>query len=270
MIEQWYVIPDLFPFKLEIDPAFPQDVAMLYYANKKNVPEPETVNLMTRVLKPGDTVVDGGASIGFFTAVMARLVGETGCVVAFEPDSRAVKKLAKNCNLNDFGNVVIHNFALWDNSEDPQTFYEAVDSGFSSLHDTRGDAFRQSVIQVCTLDDYLSVTPKLIKLDIEGAEQHALTGMCVHLAPYIVCELNKTTLACFDHSDSSLRELMLGKGYYTFLLAVDGALPRLVPPKTEISTAFMREGKQQTKENVNVLFASIDSVGEVWGTVDGT
>jgi hypothetical protein len=46
--------------------------------------------LFRRVLRPGDTIVDVGANIGWFTLPGARLVGPRGKVVAFEPSSGVV------------------------------------------------------------------------------------------------------------------------------------------------------------------------------------
>src|SRR5882672_7947426 len=47
--------------------------------------EPLNVHRFMRTLRPGDTVFDVGANIGFFTALAARRVGASGRVLAFEP-----------------------------------------------------------------------------------------------------------------------------------------------------------------------------------------
>lgn len=56
-------------------------------------------------LKPGDIFWDVGANIGFFTLLAARLVGDGGEVVAFEPMPEDVHQLRRNVELNGFQTV---------------------------------------------------------------------------------------------------------------------------------------------------------------------
>ncbi len=46
--------------------------------------EPELSSFMAQRLRRGDTVVDVGANIGYFTTLMSRIVGETGQVISIE------------------------------------------------------------------------------------------------------------------------------------------------------------------------------------------
>ena len=58
------------------------------------------------MLKPGERVNHIGAGTGYYTAILAELVGEAGRVEAFEID-RDLAARAEN-NLSDRGNVVVH------------------------------------------------------------------------------------------------------------------------------------------------------------------
>jgi protein-L-isoaspartate(D-aspartate) O-methyltransferase len=57
-------------------------------------------------LKPGERVNHIGAGTGYYTAILAELVGEAGRIEAFEID-RDLAARAEN-NLSDRGNVVVH------------------------------------------------------------------------------------------------------------------------------------------------------------------
>ena len=67
---------------------------------------------LRRFLKPGMTVLEGGASTGLYTLTAASLVGPSGRVVAFEPGRRSAEALAKSVALNGFSQVAIRREAL--------------------------------------------------------------------------------------------------------------------------------------------------------------
>src|SRR5215813_1588221 len=48
--------------------------------------EPEVWRSLMAEIKPGDTVADVGAFIGIYTVTLAKRVGKSGRVIAFEPD----------------------------------------------------------------------------------------------------------------------------------------------------------------------------------------
>src|SRR5438552_1598218 len=55
--------------------------------------EPEQTTLFRTYLSRGDQVLDIGASVGYYSLLSARLVGESGSVVSFEPDPQNLKFL---------------------------------------------------------------------------------------------------------------------------------------------------------------------------------
>lgn len=57
--------------------------------------EANTTRIFQRVVKEGNTVVDLGANIGYFTLLAARLAGKDGHVYAFEPEPRNYSYLVK-------------------------------------------------------------------------------------------------------------------------------------------------------------------------------
>ena len=132
-------------------------------------------------LKPGDTFVDAGANIGFYTVVAAKLVGPAGKVVAIEmmPDTAA--RLREHVRLNDLTNVEVIEFALSDRSG--ETITATVPDGkygqasIAASSDT--ERMRRVDVQTHTLDEILACIPghvALMKMDLEGAEGLALKG----------------------------------------------------------------------------------------------
>src|SRR5262245_36198270 len=58
--------------------------------------EPTETQLVRQVLKEGDVFIDVGANIGWFTVHAAKLVGEKGQVIAFEPEPSNLAMLERN------------------------------------------------------------------------------------------------------------------------------------------------------------------------------
>lgn len=62
--------------------------------------------LMLGFVKPGFVCVDVGANVGYFTLVMAELVGEGGRVIAYEPEPETFDLLVRNVRSNGFSGRV--------------------------------------------------------------------------------------------------------------------------------------------------------------------
>ena len=247
-------------FYMHYDPSFVQDANMAACLRLNGCCEPEVVHLFRRVLRPGDFAIDGGTSVGFMTMVMSRLVGDQGHVEAFEPSTINFKKVRANVELNKVENVTVVNRALW-SEEMSLTLYQGIDSGFSSL-----TPFSESLSHIpvngLTLDKWCGSydqAPRLLKLDIEGAELHALIGagdMLTRGIGFVVCEMNLPALERFGTSQMDLRDYMAGKGYSTFMLQENGDRPTLVDREQIIVPG---------RANLNVLFSTVERVHAAWG-----
>lgn len=126
----------------------------------------------------GETVVDVGAHIGYYTLIAASIVGNKGKVYAFEPDPRNFQLLKKN--VREFGctNVVLINKAVSNINGDAILYLNNENSGDHRVYNT-GDKRRTIKITTITLDDYFKdkkTKIDLIKMDIQGAEVQAMTG----------------------------------------------------------------------------------------------
>lgn len=245
-------------FDMTYDPSFAADQATRYFLERDACCEPEVAHLMARVLREGDTAVDVGANVGFFTLLMSRLVGSSGRVLAFEPGVNNICKLSDNVGLNRMQNVTMHAVPLWSRNQEV-TFYTRQDSGLNSL--VSDDlALSGTKMQAEMLDAYCrGVAPRLIKIDAEGAEEHILRGAeSLAQVEYVACELNALALEKFGSSGAALSQYMYEGGYQMFLLHPDGALPTLVPLGTTLLT---------NRLNLNVMFSTVGAVGRAWPQV---
>ncbi len=165
--------------------------------------ELDTARVIKRLLRPGDHFVDGGANIGYFTLRAAQLVGASGRVDAFEPQPDNRARLEENLRRNGFGSSVhVHAAALSDAAGTATIHRFAGDGanhGTASLFAREG-AVATSAFSVPTvrLDETLAgAFPALVKLDVEGAESLAISGMTGLLKaqrpPAVILEHNSAT-----------------------------------------------------------------------------
>jgi len=134
--------------------------------------------LFKKNIKPGDTVVDIGAHIGYYTVIAAQLVGDKGKVYAFEPDPKNYQLLQRNVKLNGYSNVVLVNKAVSDKSGQAHLFLNNENTGDHRIFNPELDR-RSLSIATTTLDDFFKDKEKrvdIIKMDIQGAEARAFQG----------------------------------------------------------------------------------------------
>lgn len=143
------------------------------------VHEPFETKLVKTMLKKGDTVLDAGANIGYYTLIFADLVGPKGRVYAFEPDPENFAILKKNIAINNYKNVELINAAVADKTGAINFFHDSRSTAAHRVfkEDKNEKAIR---VKVVTLDNYFSrksLKIDLIKFDIQGAEVNAINGM---------------------------------------------------------------------------------------------
>ena len=142
--------------------------------------EPVLTKLVLDTLREGDTFIDIGANIGYYSLLAARKVGARGRVVAFEPEPRAFSFLEHNVQANGFSNVVVEQKAV---SNTPGVLQLYVSTGNLGDHRIFPAAERRQTVEVeaVSLDEYLNqagaARVDFIKIDTQGAESLILEGM---------------------------------------------------------------------------------------------
>jgi FkbM family methyltransferase len=143
--------------------------------------EPHVEAVISQCLSPGDTFIDIGANIGYFSLFATTLVGETGKVVAIEPSARIFERLSENVRLNPSAATVRMVQAAVADHAGILTLHAGPDdnSGMASLLRTEGLGSEQ--VQARPLGSLLTdqelLSSRLIKIDVEGAEEMIIRGM---------------------------------------------------------------------------------------------
>lgn len=140
--------------------------------------DPETTKWLTENIKKGDVVIDVGAAFGYYTLLLARLVGKDGTVVSLEPNPMSFAILEKNVEINGYQDrVVLYNMAASDTTGTAKFFINSKWAGLSSLIP---QPWVRKVIEVDTvrIDDIGLLPPvTFVKIDCEGGDALVLRGM---------------------------------------------------------------------------------------------
>lgn len=213
--------------------------------------EPETGATLQSLIKPNMTVLDIGGHVGYYTRMASNLVGESGRVIAFEPNPNNHAMLKRNVGQRK--NVTLLQVALAETEGTAELHDYLMMSASGSLHydetlrevqlsqSTQGDFaprlgndFQPQTYTVRTapVDDLLAELDisqvDVVKMDIEGAEMGALRGMknTISNSPNLalVMEYNPLGLKAFDNDPiESLREV-LAMGFSTLqVIEADGS-----------------------------------------------
>ena len=145
--------------------------------------------------REGDVIVDVGAGRGEDTLTFSRAVGETGRVIAIEAHPLSFKILERFCRANHLSNVTLLEVALMDK---PGTVrIVGSESMWMESSIARDDGSRGIPVRATTLNEVSQQQDlnnvALLKMNIEGAERHALLGM-----EQVVRSICQICVACHD------------------------------------------------------------------------
>jgi FkbM family methyltransferase len=154
--------------------------------------ELDFVQALEKKLRFGGVYYDVGSNVGQFLIPVAKIVGERGRAVGFEPHPVNHERLIRNVALNGLMNVQVFQVALGDRRGEihiygargtatvvPRAAVSPQNLPAATVQLMRGDDLRA--------DSALPV-PKAVKIDVEGAEFGVLSGLKKTLSSSL-CEL---------------------------------------------------------------------------------
>ncbi len=169
-------------------------------------------------VKPGMTVLEIGANIGFFTLLFSKLAGAAGKVIAFEPDPGNFRLLEKCVSANGMKNTLCVRKAVSDRTGDGLLFRSEEHHGDHRIF-ASADGRESVKIETAAIDDFLPAGERVdfIKMDIQGAEYSALLGMetaILRSAPLtMLCEFSPGMLRTAGADPAEFLKKLLALGF---------------------------------------------------------
>jgi FkbM family methyltransferase len=190
--------------------------------------EPPVTRCLTALLRPGDTFIDVGAHIGYFSLIASSRVGPTGQVYAFEANCDRFKELQANAAAYPW--LVCYSRAVWNKSgpidfSNPQQLGE---SGWGKVAAVRKEGHIVSVDAI-SLDEWHEIAGfpaiRAIKIDAEGSEPFILEGMSRLISktsPFLIVELNEQLLHEAGYSKDAVEKTIRDNQYRIFAMNSEG------------------------------------------------
>jgi len=143
--------------------------------------EPHLQRIIRQYVATGDTVYDIGANIGYVSLSLAKSVGSSGRVIAFEPVPKNIDCFRKSITINRLTNIRLLEFAASEHSGEA-VIRIAENLATASLVWHRNDpSAAQLTIRTVSIDQLVESgdlsSPSFVKIDVEGAEGSVLKGM---------------------------------------------------------------------------------------------
>lgn len=213
------VWPTIYGFSLCINPL--QDAGVEHSLYYRGAYERGTLDVLGKLLRPGDHFADVGANIGLMSVFAARIIGSEGRVSAFEPHPETAEILRKNIALNALSTVEVYQTA------------SGSAAGLSALAEgpegNRGAAYTlpslteygAHEVRVARMDEVLKSVrpPDVVKIDAEGDEPEVLRGMegiFEHSCPAIIAESSRNVGAGNFDGTALIFDMLNSRGYQIF------------------------------------------------------
>ena len=224
------------------------------------------LEVVSRAIRPGDIVIDGGSNVGFLALLAATRLRGSGRVFAFEPDPDTFTLLQQNIRCNGFGDVIrAEQLALTDREGTYDFSVDTEEPMLSSLIFRQASSFGTVRVDGVRLDGFLAASglerADIIKLDLEGAEPMALEGARAVLptARMVIFEVNEPQLKQLAVEPVALVERTVAAGKFDTVFFIDersDKICRWEPPDFEealnaykfINVVCTRSGSMETQQ----------------------
>lgn len=224
-----------------------QDIQLTPQLLDHRVWEPSLTAFYTQNMKSGMKYLEIGANIGYFTVLASTLVGHTGRVHAFEPETTAFDLLKVNCRLNHCSYLCELSPLAVSDVEGPRILHR-FDHNFGSsslselpeklLAEFCEEPSRRSV-ECTTLDKYYQdrdIVFDFVKVDAEGAEPLIFSGAqdflcrCTRDTTIFAVEFNPQAIKGLGQDGTQFLDRLLQSRFFVWQLSDKGELRRVTHP----------------------------------------
>ena len=183
--------------------------------------EPALFGFLKRTIRPGDVILDVGAFVGIYAVLAARWSGPRGRVVAFEPTPSSADVARRHFAFNGLGpeRVQLVEAAVSDRAT-RATFHQYDTHAMPYVNslavavdtDARPATIDVAVVTIDEVCRELKVVPTVIRMDVQGAEVHALRGAreTIRSAPRLslVVEMHPQCWPAFGVTEHDARDTL--------------------------------------------------------------
>jgi FkbM family methyltransferase len=172
-------------------------------------------------LETGQSFLDIGANIGYYSLLASKKIGNSGRVYSFEPSSREFRRLLKNIEINNCTNIIPSNIALSDSNNEIYFSIAQGHTGLNSFTIEDESVYKTpQIIKAMKLDNYFNSENRkfqLAKIDVEGAELLVLKGMENILkgltVQRMIIEITPRFFKSFRYKKEDIYDFLSGYGY---------------------------------------------------------
>jgi FkbM family methyltransferase len=220
--------------------------------------EAGTTRFLCRWLRPGDTFIDIGANLGYYTLLASAIIDQNGMCHAFEPNEQLAAWIRESIAINGADDRVLLNTVAVAEETGNLVLYVPTEPGCSNQASLVAGCYegtvRDTLVPSISLDDYVSRhrigSIRLVKVDVEGAETRVLAGATSVLrgAPpdAIIIEHAPILLSDATTQWSRVCTILSDAGYAPFSIASGGDLRPL-------------DGSMPSQPCQNVCFTHVSS-----------
>ncbi|WP_432725858.1 FkbM family methyltransferase [Variovorax sp. W6] len=222
--------------------------------------EPLETEVVRRLCREGDYVLDIGGNIGWYSVVAAKTIGPSGRIMTFEPDPDNFRILSRNLEMIQGAQTLPRHAAVSDSEGALKLYIDPENRGDHRIFD---DGTERPYINVSTstLDAMLADEPQLpdvVKSDTQGSEARILRGARATFArgwrPVLVMEFWPFGLTGSGDDPMALWNELVGLGYQMFELTEE-------QPKMHVLTEQrVREGLSSSMSPASQGFINIVAI----------